>query len=492
MTRLSEAVTAAPPEGLRVPPYARADLRAGIVHFGPGHFHRAHQAVYLDDLLARGGSAEWGICAAGTRPENLDFTEALAPQDHLYTLTEKEPDGTFGHRVIGSIIDSVVTAEDPAAVIEEVAAPETRIVTLTITEGGYPIDQVSGTFQPDEPLVAADLEAELPNGTVFGIVLQAMARRRERGLPGITVLSCDNVEDNGHVARESFLGFARLKDPETATWMEANLTFPSCMVDRVTPGTVDADRAHVREALGHEDEWPVTCEPFRQWVVEDDFANGRPALEQVGVEMVDDVRPYEVMKLRLANGTHQALCYAGHLLGLISVHEAIADPEVDALLRHYADVEAIPTLTPINGTDFADYARTVRERFGNPQIKDPLRRICADTSDRIPKFLLPVAHDRLGAGGEVRACAAVVALWARYSTGTDEQGRPIEVVDPRQDAITAAARAARTDPVAFLADRSLFGDLADREDFVEPFASILNSLYERGTRATLRSEFVER
>lgn len=489
MIRLSSDATAGV-RGAAVPGYDRAEVRAGIVHVGPGHFHRAHQARYLDDLLALGGSTGWGICAAGTRPESRAFVAALAPQDFLYTLSEKAADGTQDSRVIGSIVDAVVTADDPEAVIERVASPETRILTLTITEGGYEIDQSTGAFQPDAPLVAADLVADRPNGTVFGIVLQAMARRRERGLPGITVLSCDNVEDNGRVARESFLGFARLKDPQTAEWMERHLTFPSSMVDRVTPGTVEADRAHVRGELGYEDAWPVTCEPFRQWVVEDDFASGRPALEEVGVEMVADVRPYEVMKLRLANGTHQALCYAGHLLGLEYVHEAIGDPEVDALLRHYATAEAIPTLTPIEGTDHADYARTVRERFGNPQIRDPLSRICADTSDRIPKFLLPVAHERLEAGGEVRACAAVVALWARYAAGTDEQGDPIEVIDPRRDAITAAAKAARRDPSAFLADRSLFGDLVDRPDFVEPFTSTLASLYEQGTRATLHSLFL--
>jgi mannitol 2-dehydrogenase len=258
------------------------------------------------------------------------------------------------------------------------------------------------------------------------------------------------------------------------------------MVDRVTPRSVESDSAYLEHAYGYRDRCPVTCEPFHQWVLEDDFAAGRPRLEDVGVQVVSDVEPYEVMKLRLANGTHQALCYLGYLLGYTYVHEAIGDPDIHNLVLRYIDEEAVPTLRPLPGTDLNAYGRKVVERFSNPAIQDLLSRICADASDRIPKFVLPVAADRLAAGARVPTCAAVVAAWARYAEGVDELGRPIEIKDGRRETVVAAARAQASRPTAFIEQRTIFGDIAESAAFAEDYSRALRSIHAKGVRAALR------
>lgn len=474
------------PADLQTPLYPLPPGAGGIVHVGMGHFHRAHMALYLDDLKQQGRDLDWAIRGLGVRSHDHQLHAALGAQDHLYTLTEKASDGDWRNRVIGSVRSHLVAPDNPERAVALLADPSTRIVSLTITEGGYGIDDTDGSFAADSPELAHDLHDPSPNRTIHGLLLQAMQRRRAAGAGGLTVMSCDNVEENGRVARAAFIGFAEAVDPQTASWMESELAFPSSMVDRVTPGTVEEDRRYLERKFGYHDRWPVTCEPFRQWVLEDNFVAGRPGFEHAGVELVDDVRPYELMKLRLANGTHQALCYAGALLGLQYVHEAIADTDIHRFLLCYIDREAAPTLTAIPGVDFPSYGRTVIERFGNSAIQDPLSRICAETSDRIPKFLLPVARSHLAEGGPVQVCATAVALWARYATGEDLKGRPIEVVDPRKDAVLAAVRASEGDPSAFLDDRSLFGNLGQSPAFRSAFAAALTTIRTRGVRAALR------
>jgi mannitol 2-dehydrogenase len=300
-------------------------------------------------------------------------------------------------------------------------------------------------------------------------------------------MSCDNLQENGHLTRRVFTAFARLRDPELGDWVESEVRFPNSMVDRITPVTTDADRAEVAQRFGIEDQWPVVCEPYTQWVLEDTFPAGRPAYGEVGVELVDQVKPYELMKLRLLNGSHQALAYFGYLCGYRLVHEAAQDPLFQAFLLGYMDSEATPTLAPVPGVDLGGYKHTLIERFANPQIRDTIARVCAQSSDRIPKWLLPVVRQQLAAGGEIRRSAAVVASWARYAEGVDEQGQPIEVVDRRRDALMRLARRQLEDPDAFIANRELFGDLADNERFVAAYRSAQASLHQRGARATLES-----
>jgi mannitol 2-dehydrogenase len=467
-----------------VPTYDRARLTAGVAHIGVGGFHRAHQALYHDRLLAA-GQREWAICGVGVLAADRRMQEALDAQDGLYTLVERAAGGEEKARVIGSITGYCLAPDDPEATIEKLAAASTRIVSLTVTEGGYNLSDVTGEFDPDHPDVAHDLEPGATPRTTFGLVVEALARRRERGRAPFTVMSCDNLQENGRRARLAFTTFARLRDPALGEWVEASVAFPNSMVDRITPATTDADRRALRERFGVEDRWPVVCEPFTQWVLEDTFCAGRPPYEDVGVQVVDDVEPYELMKLRLLNASHQALAYFGHLLGHEYVHEAAQDPLLRAFVRAYMDTEATPTLPPVPGVDLDGYKATLIERFSNPGVRDTVARLCAESSDRIPKWLVPVIRRQLETGGEVRRAAAVVASWARYAEGTDEQGRPIEVVDRMRDQVTELARRAREDPDVFIANRDLFGDLAASERFAGAYREALTSLYERGARETL-------
>ena len=300
-----------------------------------------------------------------------------------------------------------------------------------------------------------------------------------------TIMSCDNIQGNGHVAQEVFTAFARLRDPELGDWVADQVQFPNSMVDRITPGTTDEDRAQIAERFGVEDAWPVVCEPFTQWVLEDKFSLGRPAFEKVGVQVVADVEPYELMKLRLLNASHQALCYFGYLAGYRLVHEVAQDPLFAGFLLDYMNREATPTLSPVPGIDLDDYKRQLIERFSNDAVRDTVARLCAESSDRIPKWLLPVIRENLAAGREVTLSAAVVASWARYAEGVDEHGEPIQVVDRLADKLTAIASTQRDDPLAFVANRELFGDLVDEPAFTEPYLAALDSLHTHGARATL-------
>ncbi|HEY2288737.1 MAG TPA: mannitol dehydrogenase family protein [Streptosporangiaceae bacterium] len=486
MTILTRGTLAQLSAGVARPRYDRSQVTAGIVHIGVGNFHRSHQAMYLDTLLNAGAAMDWGICGIGLQPPDAGMRDALAAQDGLYTLVLRHGDGSWDARVIGSIVEYLLAADDPEAAIEKLAAPATRIVSLTITEGGYNLDAVTGEFSPADPAVRADLQPGAVPRTVFGLVTEALARRRQRGIPAFTVLSCDNIPGNGHVSQRVFTTFARLRDPDLAGWITRHVRFPSCMVDRITPRTTEADRAELSRRLGIDDQWPVLCEPFTQWVLEDDFADGRPPLEDAGVQVVPDVEPYELMKLRMLNAGHQALCYPGYLVGSRLVHEVAADPLFAGFLLDYMSAEAIPTLRPVPGVDLDQYARELIERFSNPELHDTVARLCASASDRIPKFLLPVIREQLAAGRPVTRSAAVVACWARYAEGTDENGEPYEIDDDLAPQLRAAAGQQRSRPLAFLEDnRAVFGDLAGDERFTRVYAAILGALLEHGVRDTL-------
>ena len=432
---------------LALPAYDRNLVTPGVVHFGVGGFHRSHQAMYHDRLMNEGTALDWGICGVGVMAADQLMKQVLDAQDGLYTLVLKHSDGTWEPRVIGSIVEYLFAPADPEAVIEKMATESTRIVSLTITEGGYNISDVTGEFDAANPDVIHDLEPDAVPQTTFGLITEALRRRRKRGLGPFTVMSCDNLQDNGYLTKRVFTAFARLRDPELGDWVDREVCFPSSMVDRITPVTTDADRAEVRERFGIEDRWPVVCEPYTQWVLEDAFGAGRPPYEQVGVQVVDQVEPYELMKLRLLNGSHQAMCYFAYLAGYRLVHQAAQDPLFQAFLLGYMNDEATPTLAPVPGVDLDGYKHTLIERFSNPQVRDTIARLCAESSDRIPKWLLPVVRQQLATGGEIRRSAAVVASWARYAEGVDEAGRADRGGRPAsgqpQAARPAAARRSR-------------------------------------------------
>jgi mannitol 2-dehydrogenase len=451
------------------PSYDRDEINVGIVHFGVGGFHRAHQAMYVDRLLEMGLAKEWGICGVGVMPADRKMADVMATQDGLYTLLLENADGTRDARVIGSIVDYRYAPDDPEAVIELLAAPSTRIISLTITEGGYNIDNLGEKVH------------------VFGLVASALARRRERGIPSPTIVSCDNIEGNGEVARHAFITYAERLHPGLGEWMNAHTKFPNSMVDRITPVTTPDVVAVVQDEFGVADQWPVAAEPFTSWVLEDDFSDGRPPLEKVDVLVVDDVTPYELMKLRLLNASHQSLCYFAYLAGYRLVHDAAGDPLFAEFLRAYMDTEATPTLQPVPGIDLPDYKSTLIERFANPGVKDTIVRLCFGSSDRIPKWLLPVIRENLRTGAPVRLSAATVASWARYAEGVDEQGEPIDVQDQLADTLVPLAKSQRENPTAFIENTEVFGDLASDPRFVEAYTWALDSLHRDGARTTLQT-----
>ena len=475
--------------GIAVPTYDRSAVRPGIVHFGVGGFHRAHMAMVLDDLMQAGLATDWGIVGAGVLPHDVAMRDALADQDHLYTLTLKHADGAKERRVIGSIIDYRFGPDDPAGLLELLTDPTIRIVSLTVTEGGYNVNPVTGEFITDDPTIVADVEAlragELP-ATVFGYIVSALRARRDAGLDPFTVQSCDNISENGAVAAKMFSAFARLVDVELADWIGENVAFPNSMVDRITPATTDGDRADLLADTGVTDAWPVVAEPFFQWVLEDDFTSGRPPYEQARVQVVADVQPYEHMKLRLLNSGHQGLAYFGLLGGSIFAHEAMANPDIPVYLRRYMDEEGTPSLSPLPGIDVEAYKDSLIERFSNPEIRDTLARLGAESSDRIPKWLLPVVMDNLASGHPIEVAAAICASWARYAEGHDETGGRFTIVDRYAERLQEVAGAQAEDPLAFVRQEQFFGGLAEEPRFTAPYLAALTSLHERGAKETVR------
>ena len=469
------------------PTYDRHGLVAGIVHFGVGGFHRAHQALVIDDLLCKGLAREWAICGVGSMPSDLRMRDVLKAQDGLYTLVVKYPDGRHEPRVIGSIIDYLYAPDDVEAVLERLTRAEVRIVSLTITEGGYNIHPVTGTFDLTNPKIAADLKPGALPSTVFGMIVEALHRRKQKEILPFTIMSCDNLQDNGHVAKRSFVAFAEAKNPELAHWIAKEVTFPNSMVDRITPVTTDLDRDQIATNFQVTDRWPVVCEPFLQWVLQDTFSNGRPPFESSKVQLVNDVEPYELMKLRLLNVSHQGLCYFAYLMQYQWVHDAAADPLIATFLRAFMDREASPTLKPVPGIDLEQYKSQLIDRFANPGIADTVVRLAAESSDRIPKWLLPIVREQSSRQGQVVLSAAIVASWARYAEGTDEQGQPIAVVDHRKERVMQNAQAYVTDPHAFLRDRDLMGNVLEYPDFVQAYDWVLELLHRVGARRTLET-----
>jgi mannitol 2-dehydrogenase len=466
------------------PRYDRAGLTPGIVHFGIGNFHRAHQAVYLDDLFATGAGHDWALIGAGVREADIAMRQKLAEQDWLTTVVEQEA-GTSSARITGAMIDYLPPG-DSAAILAALADPSIRIVSLTITEGGYYIDPASQSFDPSHPDIAYDAAHPEAPRTAFGLILAGLLRRRAAGIAPYTVMSCDNIPGNGHVTRNAVVGLAQLIDPALARWVEGNVAFPNGMVDRITPATSSREKALLAEQFGIEDNWPVFCESFRQWVLEDNFPAGRPALEKVGVQFVDDVAPYEHMKIRILNGGHAAIAYPAGLLDIHFVHEAMAHKLVAGFLAKVERDEIIPIVPPVPHTDLGDYFALCERRFANPKIGDTIRRLALDGSNRQPKFIVPSALERVKRQQSVSGLSLVSALWCRYCYGETDSGAVIAPNDPNWDRLTAQARRARENPAAWLEMTDIYGELAAQPAFAAAFAQALATLWRIGTAATLQ------
>lgn len=466
-----------------VPAYDRAALTPSIVHIGVGGFHRAHLATYVDELAAA-GHVEWAIVGAGVLEHDRAIANALRAQSCLYTLVTREPAGTQA-RVVGSIVDFVLAHPDLTPLVDRIADRATRIVSLTVTEGGYPVDDDTGGFDAASPNAASH--------SAFAAIVHALRRRHDEGSGPLTVLSCDNVIGNGGVARTSTLGVAGMLDPDLVGWIRERIAFPNSMVDRITPRTNDRDRAWLAEEFGVEDRWPVMTEPFRQWVVEDDFAAGRPPFEELDVIVTEDVEPYELFKLRLLNAGHSCLAYLARMLEIDLVDEVMAEPRFAAFLARFLDEEAGPVVPPAPGIDLEAYKRSLVERFSNPAIGDQVDRLCLDGSAKLPKFLLPTVRSQLAAGGPIRLSALALAGWCAYLTGEAETGAPLEPAsDPRLAEAQGYAQASLEDPAAFLSFRAVFGDdLPADPRFAAAFTDALRSLRGDGVRATIDAWLAE-
>lgn len=482
--KLSRAVLETLPSKVARPNYEPRAVTSGILHFGVGNFHRAHQAVYLDDLFDAGRDHDWGLVGAGVFAGEKVGREKLKEQDWLTTVVEQDA-GHMQARVTAAMVDFIEPG-DAAAVVKKLADPAIRIVSLTITEGGYFIDPASGKFDPENPAIAADARSIDAPSTVFGLIVSGLKARRASGQKPFTVMSCDNIPHNGRVTADAVVGLARLADRSLADWIADNVAFPNGMVDRITPATTDRERGILAEKFGVEDNWPVFCEPFRQWVLEDRFTAGRPALETVGVQFVKDVSPFELMKIRILNGGHATIAYPAGLMDIHFVHEAMENPLVRGFLKKLEQDEIIPTVPPVPDTNLQDYFALIERRFSNPKIGDTIRRLCLDGSNRQPKFIIPTIADRLKAGRSADGLALESALWCRYCAGTTDSGAVIEPNDPNWDRMQKTARAAKDDPKAWLSMADIYGDVGKSPAFAASFAKSLASLWQDGAAETLK------
>jgi len=476
------------PEAVVTPAYDRTKIKAGIVHIGIGGFHRSHEAYYADRFLECKGSADWGICGVALLDNDRRIFDTLVNQDGLYTLMITEPDGTLNARVIGSIVEYLFAPANPEAVVEKMADPDIKIITLTITEGGYNFDEATGEFRITEPSIQWDLNNPENPKTVFGYLTQALKRRRDRGISGLTIQSCDNIQKNGHVLKKMLLSYIKAAEPELVSWIEKQVTFPDCMVDRITPVTTLSDIENLKNVYGIDDAWPVVCEPFIQWVIEDNYSNGRPEWESVGVQFVHDVSPYEKMKIRLLNAGHSLLGFSGSLYGCNTIDETVRIPLFRSFLREFMDIEVTPVLGELEGISIEDYKDSLIQRFGNKNIKDKLSRICLESSAKIPRFLLPTVKEQLERGGEIKRSVVVIAAWCRYLELSGTKGHDYDIEDKMGDVLHNNSIASiSVDPLAFLKVETIFSDLVRSKRFVDTYLLIINSIRENGISETIRN-----
>lgn len=464
--------------------YDRSHMVPGLVHIGAGAFNRAHLAVYLDDLLACEDEPRWGEFAVGLLPADKEIHAGLTAQDNLYTLMLMDT-GQETLRVVGSLAGHLYAPADPEAVLKRMTAAECTIISLTVTEGGYFIEDASGRFLEEHKDVRHDLENGSAPRTWLGYVAEAAARRMQMGRGPFTVLSCDNLQGNGAIARKALLAFAAARSGVLQRWIEEYVAFPCSMVDRITPRTTDENRATIAEKFGVKDAVPVVCEPFRQWVLEDSFAAARPAFERAGARMTADVAPYEKMKMRLLNGGHSTLGYFADLLGLDFICDAAADPLLGRLLKAYMDEvkHAVPKLP---GIDLDEYADTVVRRFSNTAIRDQVARICSEGCAKIAKFLAPPLADLLQNGKSPRVLPLVIAGWLHYQRGISEQGRAMPMADAQAALLRPFVESGCANSRLALDVPALFGNLA--ADFPAWAAAVqrnLDLLRAQGVRATI-------
>ena len=470
------------PANVQLPQYDRQQLRSRIVHFGFGAFHRAHQALLTNRVLNQHGG-DWGICEISLFSGDQLMSQ-LRQQDHLFTVMEKSAAGNQPI-IIGAVKECLNARLDSlAAIIEKFCEPQVAIVSLTITEKGYCIDPATGHLDLTQPRIVHDLQSPDEPHSAPGILVEALHRRRERGLPAFTVLSCDNIPDNGHVVKNAVLDMAAKRDPQLASWIAEHVSFPGTMVDRIVPAATDASLAEITRELGVEDPCAISCEPFIQWVIEDNFVAGRPDWGSVGAQLVDDVLPWEEMKLRMLNGSHSFLAYLGYLAGYAHISDCMQDASYRRAARHLMMAEQAPTLR-ISGVDLGAYADSLIERFSNPALQHRTWQIAMDGSQKLPQRLLDGIRIHLKQGSRWPLLALGVAAWMRYVSGVDDMGNAIDIRDPLAEKIRAIVETSHDENrvAALLTLQEIFGsDLPANPQFVQAVEQAWQSLVREGAR----------
>ncbi len=483
LIKLSEDTLDGLPKSVGTPAYDRSKLTPGIVHIGLGNFHRAHQAWYLHQLMKKGLAHEWAIVGAGVRPGDAAMRERLLRQDCLTTLVELDPDSA-SVEVIGPMIDFVEVTEDNAPLIAAMSDPQIRIVSLTVTEGGYYLSE-TGELDVEHPDIQHDAANPDRPITAFGAMVAAYRARRSNSDAPFTGQSCDNLQGNGDVLRNTVVGLAHLSDPALAQWIDKNAEFPNAMVDCIVPATGEAEQAFVQK-LGIDDAAPVTHENYRQWVLQDRFVAGRPPWELVGVTMTGDVHSHETMKIRVLNGGHQMLANVGEVLGLNTIAGCMANETVAAFFHKVQTEEVLPYVEPVPEVSPKAYLSMIEKRFSNPKIHDTTRRVAFDGSARHPGFILPILRDALDSGGSIEGLALVEALWARMCVGVREDGAQIVENDPNWDELKMAAIRAKSNSSAWLDMTHIYGDLRANARFHTAFSRWLTLIWSLGTETAMR------
>ena len=463
---------------LSCPKYNRQALKTGIVHIGVGGFHRSHQAYYIHQLLEKYETLDWGICGVGLREADRKIYEILKKQDCLYTLMVQHPNGSVKSEVIGAIKEFLLAVDTPNLVIDKMAHADTKIVSLTITEGGYNFNPNTGDFNFENQDIQQELNHPDQPKTIFGFLMAALRKRRQEGQLPFSILSCDNIQHNGDVARKMLLTFAQKQDPELAEWISKNVHFPNTMVDRITPVTTPEAINYLEKTYQLKDSWPVVCEPFIQWVVEDKFSNLRPPLEKLGVQFVSDVGPYEKMKIRLLNAGHSVLGIPGALHGHLTINACMEDPVFAKFMRQFMDQEVSPVLGEIEGINLTEYKDDLEKRFANPNIKDSVSRICSESSAKLPKFLIPTLKENLATNGSIQFATFILAAWCYYSDKRiDENSEPLEIIDSMENELHQFAKNTQEDKIAFLYQPAIFGNLHQNKRFVEKYMEFIQLIY---------------
>ncbi|WP_339653483.1 mannitol dehydrogenase family protein [Flavobacterium frigidarium] len=474
------------PANVGVPAYNRDAITTSILHIGVGNFHRSHQAYYINELIDKYKDLNYGICGVDLLDSDRKMYNILKDQDGLYTIYTKEPNGAHKAKIIGSIVEYFYGPENPLAVIERMSSPDIKIISLTIAEDGYHLNEITGAFDINHPAVAEDIKNPFSPKTVFGYLTQSFKLRKLRGIAGCTILSCDNIKSNGDTIKKSLLEYVSKVEPELLQWITENTTFPNTMVDRINPITSSQDRNTLKEDFSIDDQWPVIVEPFSQWVIEDKFVHETPAWERVGVHYTDAIAPYENLKLKLLNASHTILGILGTLNGYKTVYEATSDDDFLTFLQAFLDEEVTPTLSDSDLDAIERYKKSIISRFQNPHINDQLFRICQESSAKIPLFILPTVKAQLLSNKKIEKAALIIAAWAKYNDGIDDNENSYEIVDTMSGTLIRTAALSMQNPMKFIEIKAVFGDLAQNQLFVDAYLYAIDKVRKNNIKQCIK------